>query len=86
MPPFESLATYASEVLDSKFKARAGAMLGGTAIVSSTFGAGRVLLLSPHAESTHNDPCKMAPAGLLRMRRIVQRAVGWVGQAPDAPD
>lgn len=54
-------------------------MLHQPAIVSSMFGRGRVLLISPHPESTHADPSTQAPAGIARLRRIVQRAVTWAG-------
>lgn len=49
LPPYEELASYATEIAENG--APTGVMIGTTAIARSAFGAGHVVLISPHPET-----------------------------------
>ena len=56
-------------------------MKGAAAIATSMYGKGRVLVISPHPESTHAPPnLSKAAGGLLPQQRLVQRAVLFVAR------
>lgn len=59
--PFESLATYATEI--AKKGAPSGVMAGTTAIARGAFGSGRVICFSPHPE-VKDGPNQLIVAGV----------------------
>jgi len=69
LPAFQQLATFSAET-----ETEQQAMMGATAIAYSRFGAGAVLCISPHPESTM-VPDTNHPTPITRMQRLVQRAV-----------
>jgi len=69
LPPYTLVATFETEVAQKG--APHGVMQGTTAMASSTFGKGRVFVISPHPEQTEG------------LEFIVPHALDWV--APAAP-
>jgi hypothetical protein len=70
---FEVLATFDTEV--NSHGAVPGTMVGTPAIVCGNYGAGRVVCISPHPESTSENGNLANCAGKERISRIVPRAV-----------
>ena len=66
VPDYNLLATYKTEI--AKKGAPTGVMKGTAAIVSGSFGKGRVFCFSPHPEKTKG------------LERFVQRAVTWAAK------
>lgn len=66
LPPFESLATYQSEIAEKG--APSGVMVGTTAIARAPYGEGRVICFSPHCEVTGGP------------RHMVVEAVRWASR------
>ena len=78
-PPaeYEELGVFDGEVARYDY-VEPGSMRGACAVARATFGSGRVLLVSPHPESTPLAPSLANGPGLPRFRRLVQRAVALV--------
>lgn len=68
LPDYEVLATFRSEV--AKYEPQKGTMINTPAIVSATYGSGRVLCISPHPESTPE------------LRGMIRDAVRWATDRP----
>ena len=63
LPPFRTLAWFRTEV--AKYEPQQGTMVDTPAVISSTFGRGRVMSISPHPEATPE------------LRSIVGKAINW---------
>ena len=63
LPPFRTLARFRTEV--AKYDPQKGTMVDTPAIISSDFGQGRVMSISPHPEATPE------------LRSIVGKAISW---------
>lgn len=63
LPPYETLAWFRSEV--SKYEPQKGTMIDTPAVISSKFGKGRVMSISPHPEATPE------------LQGIVATAISW---------
>ncbi len=66
LPPYQVAAIFRTEIADNDTPV--GVMINSPAVVFSTFGRGRVLTISPHAEDTPG------------LENFVPRALAWLGE------
>jgi glutamine amidotransferase-like uncharacterized protein len=64
LPSFRTLASYATEVAENDTPA--GIMIGSPAIAEAAYGAGRVIIMSPHPEDSAGLH-RMVPLAILRL-------------------
>ena len=78
------LAHFSSEICQHP-DAPKGAMVGTASVVMGKCGQGKVLLCSPHFESSHPSPCLQKTPGQKWGRQIIQSFVSAVTPETDKP-
>jgi hypothetical protein len=73
MPPFRTLAVYATEIAENG--SPAGIMKGSPAMAEAPFGKGRVMIFSPHPENTPSME-RMLPLALVKLTSNRRHAIG----------
>lgn len=71
LPPYAVLSTFRTELAENNTPV--GIMVDSPAIIAGDYGAGRVMVISPHPESSED------------LRHLISGAVNWVGRRHEAP-